>query len=303
MVGDTMYAIGYPGLAENIFADSTTTWGNSDSTVTKGTMSRMFLQSGTGVASLQVDCEFKNGNSGGPLVTEDNTVVGITTYTVTNTSSGDAVKYCINISEVIPMLNQNGVAYMNGPAASKPSGDEPVTPPTVNPPPETEKEGFPLWAIIAIAAVVLIAVVVVLIVVLSKKKTPAAPAAPAAPAQPAYAPQPQRPAQPTRSAGVRSLSQQHRGTRVTVGPQPIVLGRGQDCAVVYQSNTPGVSGHHCQLSWDAASGDFILTDLQSTYGTYLANGQKLTPNMAYRLRSGDQFYLGERSNMLQVSVE
>ena len=102
---------------------------------------------------------------------------------------------------------------------------------------------------------------------------------------------------------MRSLSPQHRGTRVTLGAQPIVLGRGQDCTVVYQSNTPGVSGHHCSLSWDSASGEFILTDLSSTYGTFLANGQKLTPNMAYRLRSGDQFYLGERANLLQVSVE
>ncbi len=299
MVGDAVYAIGYPGLAENIFADATTTWGNSDATVTKGTISRLFLQSGTGVAKIQTDCDFKNGNSGGPLVTDNNTVIGVCASSV-NDSGGNEIRYCINIDEVIPALNQYGVKFALGAAKAEP--DEPVTPP---PPVEPEKEGLPLWAIIAIiAAVVVIAVVVILAIVLSKKKSaPAAQPAPAAPAAPVYAPPQQRPAQPTRTGGVRSLSPQHRGTRVSVGQQPIVLGRGQDCAVVYQSNTPGVSGHHCQLAWDSASGDFILTDLQSTYGTYLANGQKLTPNMAYRLRSGDQFYLGERSNMLQVSVE
>ncbi len=46
-----------------------------------------------------------------------------------------------------------------------------------------------------------------------------------------------------------------------------------------------------------------MTDLSSTYGTYLQNGQKLMPNTPYHIHSGDQFYLGERANMLQVNVE
>ena len=70
MVGSTIYAVGYPGLAENVFADATTTWGPSDVSVTSGSISRLLTTSGTGQMRLQIDCVIRHGNSGGPLVNE-----------------------------------------------------------------------------------------------------------------------------------------------------------------------------------------------------------------------------------------
>ncbi len=298
MVGSTVYAVGYPGLAENVFADATSSWSSSDSTVTRGTISRLFLTSGTGVASVQIDCDIKNGNSGGPLVSDNGTVVGINTWGVEN-GNNESINYAINISEAIPLLNQYSVPYVTGSASTTPANPEGTDQPVA--PTAPAQGGFPLWAIILIAAVVVVAIVVVVIVLVTRgKKNRPAPAA--QPVQPPVQ-QPMRPAAPTRNAYVRSLSSQHRGNRIPVGGQPILLGRGQDCAVVYQANTPGVSGHHCSLAWNPATSDFILTDLQSTYGTYLQSGQKLTPNAPYHLRPGEQFYLGDRANMVQVSVE
>ena len=73
--------------------------------------------------------------------------------------------------------------------------------------------------------------------------------------------------------------------------------------MVFGEKTPGVSSRHCSLAYDNASGDFILTDLNSTYGTFLANGQKLMPQTPYHLRVGEQFYLGGDANSLRVEIQ
>lgn len=296
MVGSTVYAVGYPGLAENVFADATTSWGKSDSTVTSGTISRMFMTAGTGTSSIQIDCEIKSGNSGGPLVNDSGAAVGICTYNVSDTDN-NSINYAISISEAITLMNQYGVPYtVAGSAAdlaegtSEDSAVEAMAEPVPEPEPETSS--FPVVPVVIAVVAAAAVLVVVVVLVSSKKKKGQAAQGQQAPAQPT----------PVRQGYVRSLSPQHRGSRIPV-TQGILLGRSQECAVVYQSNTPGVSGRHASLSFDEASGDFLLTDLQSTYGTYLQNGQKLTPNMAYRLRSGDQFYLGEAGNLLQVDAE
>ena len=290
-VGSTVYAVGYPGLAENVFADATTSWGKSDSTVTSGTISRMFLTAGTGTSSIQIDCVIKSGNSGGPLVNDSGAAIGINTYNVSD-ADNNSIYYAVNISEAITLLNQYGVAYGTASSAAEiPAAEDAAVPVVEAPAPEPESAGFPVVPVVIGAVVVVIVAVVVVLLLQKKKKTQKAPD-----------PMPVVPPAPVKQGYVRSLSSQHRGSRIPVGSQGILLGRSQECAVVYQSNTPGVSGRHASLTFDAVTGDFILTDLQSTYGTYLKNGQKLTPNMAYRLRSGDQFYLGEAANLLQVDM-
>ena len=80
MVGSKIYAIGYPGLAQNNDAAATSEWGESDATVTSGTISRIFTTQGTGVNLVQVDCVFRRGNSGGPMLNEDGAVIGINSW-------------------------------------------------------------------------------------------------------------------------------------------------------------------------------------------------------------------------------
>ena len=55
---------------------------------------------------------------------------------------------------------------------------------------------------------------------------------------------------------------------------PVQLGRDAAvCRLVYQDGTPGVSSKHCQVCFDQREGVFVVTDLNSTYGTFLSNGQ------------------------------
>ncbi|MCM1160530.1 MAG: FHA domain-containing protein [Roseburia sp.] len=102
---------------------------------------------------------------------------------------------------------------------------------------------------------------------------------------------------------VRSLSAQHNGAVYQLNDRQILIGRDvANCTVVFQKGTPGVSSKHCSLSYDKSTGEFILTDLKSTYGTFLMNGQKLTAGMSCRLKPGDQFYMGSNANLLRVEV-
>lgn len=284
MVGSTVYAIGYPSLADNIVAGSTTSWGMSDCTITKGSISRLVTTEGTGVRNIQIDCDIRPGNSGGPLVNEDGAAVGINTWGYPE--NGDTLKYAINIDEAISMLKLHDVPYelinpLNPVVDEEPGdvGDDSDTDPVPS---------YGLYLAIGILAVIIVAAVAVIL--MRRKKKPEDVIAPPTP-------------QPTRIPVVRTIS----GTPLRASLPPhgqLLIGRNpSDCNLVFPNNTPGVSGRHCSLSWDSPSASFVLTDLQSTYGTYLENGQKLAPGVSCHLRPGERFYLGEKKNMLSVGLE
>ena len=65
----------------------------------------------------------------------------------------------------------------------------------------------------------------------------------------------------------------------------------------------GISGRHCQVVYDPNEDCFIITDLGSSYGTFLGNGKKLTANVAEKLSTGDTFYLCDNANRFVVSKE
>ena len=50
-------------------------------------------------------------------------------------------------------------------------------------------------------------------------------------------------------------------------------------------------------------GEFVLTDLNSTYGTFLSNGQRVAPNSPVKLAPKSSFYLGEADNAVYVDLE
>lgn len=65
MVGAKVYAVGYPGLSDNIIIDTVTRWGSDDLTFTSGIISRLVTTSGSGVKNIQIDVALSGGNSGG----------------------------------------------------------------------------------------------------------------------------------------------------------------------------------------------------------------------------------------------
>lgn len=277
MVGQTVYAVGYPGVADQV-VNAVTIYGKEDATVTTGIISRLITESGTGRRVLQMDATIHPGNSGGPLVSERGCVVGINTEMrgiQREESPAEVLYYALNIEEVIPLLKRNDIPYEIGP----------------------KNELTVMW--IAIGAAAVLALVVVIIV--AGKKSGENPPKPEPEPQPV--PQPVPPPAPQKSPMLRSLSAQHGGAVMRVNSQGVLIGRDvSSCQVTFIENTPGISARHCSVAWDASAGEFILTDLKSTYGTYLSNGQRLTPGVACRLQPGSTFYLGERNNAMRVEL-
>lgn len=291
MVGNRVYVVGYPGLSENKFTGAVSRWKVSDSSVVDGSLSRLLTGEGTGVRRLQTNAPMQAGNSGGPLVNENGQVLGINYMAVYTGDVTETNNYAINVDELIPILDKNNIKYeLAGAESAKPAEPEPK--PIIPDPPTPDPINTKI--LIAALAAAVILVILLLIVILTKKKQPQTPTnvSPSAPQTGMGG-----------SPAICSLSEQHNGAHFPLNGSQILIGRDvATCAVVFREGTPGVSSRHCSVSYEPASGDFILTDLRSSYGTFLANGQQLTPGLPYRLKEGQEFYLGGRANLLRVEI-
>ncbi|MDE5699625.1 MAG: trypsin-like peptidase domain-containing protein [Lachnospiraceae bacterium] len=263
-IGDPVYAAGFPGLADQA-VDSKSSFSIDDITVTNGTISRFITENGTGRRIIQMDAAIYHGNSGGPLVNTNGDLVGVNVAGI----EGQGMNYAVNVNELIPLLVKNNVAYELALSSGKASSV------------------IPIVVVIAGAAVV----AVVVIVLKGKKK--------------------QQPASVSAAQGgalqhkpvVYPASPAHGSVKVTVEGRPVVLGRdAASCQIAFREGTPGVSRQHCQISWDTSRGAFVLTDLKSSYGTFLANGQRINPGMPCYLKPGDSFYLGDRANEIRTEL-
>lgn len=94
-----------------------------------------------------------------------------------------------------------------------------------------------------------------------------------------------------------------KGQSITVGDgQTVKIGRSlksSDMVVDYISE---ISRVHCTVSFNAKERLFYLTDV-STNGTFLSTNERLYSNRAYRIPSGQQFYLVRRDCMLMCKIE
>ena len=259
--GSEAYAVGYPAAAD-LTVTAVNSFSQKDATITTGSISRFLTESGTGRKLIQTDASLGGGNSGGPLIDGTGAVIGINTA---GSKLDSNLFYAVSVGEVLPLLDKNSIPYTLAP--------------------ETKSGGSTmLYVGIGAAAV---AVIAVLAVVLSKKKK-----APAAP----------KDQEPKGTPVLRSMAPQHGGMVVQLHGQPVQIGRdGAVCRLVYQDGTPGVSGRHCQVSFE--QGQFVLTDLNSTYGTFLSNGQRVAPNSPVTLPPKSSFYLGEADNTVYVDLE
>ncbi|MDD6489370.1 MAG: trypsin-like peptidase domain-containing protein [Clostridia bacterium] len=288
MVGSTVYTVGYPGNADNKFTGASK-YGIDDATVHKGVINKFVANEGKGVERIAIDAAVQHGNSGGPLVNEEGYVLGVNTNIFSNMPFSEQIEtdyYAINSTEVIRFLDKNNIPYETAGGTG----------------------GFTVWIIIGIVAAVVIAGVVVVLIVMKNKNKPATAVANVNSAVRVnnQVPNVTNVNIPVKKGGViRSMSVQHGGKTFPVGKAPVMIGRDPSvCSVVYKEGTPGVSGKHCTVSYDSDRQEFTLTDLRSSYGTYLLrNGKKINANEPVKLRPGESFYVGDKANIISVELE
>ena len=91
------------------------------------------------------------------------------------------------------------------------------------------------------------------------------------------------------------------GRVFSLGGEGLMIGRDHlSCHVVIPSAYRSVSRTHCFITFNPASGMFILNDRQSTAGTYLMNGSRVPASQPIALRSGDRFYVATQENTFEV---
>ena len=330
LVGSTVYAVGYPGLSDNVIAEPTSSWDVTDASVTKGTVNRIFTTEGTGRANLQIDCVIRHGNSGGPLINGDGAVVGVNTWSVSSSSDDADIYYAVSIDEAILMLNQSGITYTmysdtaGGTAGS--SGTEgtngtegnitdPVTNGTgtngaeIQPAPAPSSGNGGLIVAVVVMAVVILAGGGAAVFFLIRKNKSKSPQSGITGSNISYQ-QPVSPQAPRRDA---SSGQQHgRGSQgirlIAVGGymdgrtypvdgNEITFGRDVSATVCFPADAKGVSRQHCRIFWQ--NGTLMLMDSGSSYGTYTQAG-KLQPMKPVPVKSGDVFYIGEKKNCFKI---
>lgn len=339
MVGNTVYACGFPGIAANDDKDAVSQRSVSDVSVTQGLISRLLTQHATGVREIQTDTDFWHGNSGGPLVLENGVAIGITANGVvqvtkeqdTEVEEREELNYAVSMAEVIPLLKNNSIPYTSDPilgtdvSENDKEGEDAVSSEkssssvvTSSEEVKQEGEGLSTTMIIIIAAAAVFAVIVILIIVLTSKKKRSAGTASNAPApapMPMGNPSPMnmegqmgnqqvmpmgnQPRQMDFNLSVQGVSGLFAGRTYTQGRDGrIMFGRQPSCQVVFGGNDKNVSGNHCVLF--KQDGGVMLMDLGSTNGTYLENGTRLQPNVAYALHAGERFYLVNKNYMFMI---
>lgn len=269
-VGDTVYALGYPLSADAATTDErrhTDYAGSVESiTVTTGVVSRFVDYSGASARIIQHDAAINGGNSGGPLINEKGAVVGVNTisFNLNGINSSETNHSGSVASEhVMRVLDSIGIEY-----------DSAVS------------SGFPVALVVAAAAV--LAVIVAVVLLARRRRSSPQPAA-----TPASGP---APAQELR---IQGQSGAFSGRRFALNGQVRI---GRDPAandLVYPDGTPGISHRHCVVA--LSGGQLTLTDLGSSYGTFLSGGRKLAPNQPVPLRVGDRFYLGSEQESFVIT--
>lgn len=315
MVGSTVYAVGYPGLADNIIAEPTSSWDIEDATVTRGTVNRIFTTEGTGRVNLQIDCVIRHGNSGGPLVNGDGAVVGVNTWSVSSSSTDEDMYYAVSIDEAILLLNQSGVTYTMYSDTAQTTGGSIVTDGAtgneddinggsiIEPQPEPSSGSTGLIVAVVVMAVVIIAGIGVAVFLLIRKNKASQPNhvtdgsvsfPKPAPGQRASSGQPRSDGQGIQLIAVGGYMD---GRTYPVDGNEITFGRDASSTVRFPADAKGVSRQHCRIFWK--NGTLMLMDCGSSYGTYTQAG-KLESMKPVPVKAGDVFYIGEKKNCFRI---
>ena len=93
----------------------------------------------------------------------------------------------------------------------------------------------------------------------------------------------------------------HGRSYLLVPGKSLVFGRDPARAnVTVPPDTRGISAVHCEIK--VKDGVPVLIDRNSSYGTFFSNGQKLEPNVPYKIKGRVRFYLADPKNYFEIDV-
>ena len=111
--GDAIYAVGFPGAADDLSLSVATL--AREATITDGIISAVraiqVTASGKDVTMYQINADINPGNSGGPLFDVKGRVIGMNTY---GWVGGSGINGAIAIEETIALAKENGVKVKTG---------------------------------------------------------------------------------------------------------------------------------------------------------------------------------------------
>ena len=312
--GESVYAIGFPAISDNVTRSIAASVDNV--TVTTGVVSRITHMDLNDVDTdiIQTDAAINSGNSGGPMITEEGYVIGLNTYGYHDgEGSGGTIYMAVQIDYVISRLNdlidigtlQNFTYTL---ITNRQSGSGSLLP------------------TLLICAAVVAAAAAAAVLILRRKQKPAStgtagqnkqsratahqarqdagypktgPAEDIFPKTSPVDPIPKTmPADAMPALRLVGVEGCFAGRRFAL-ESAIRMGRLPDKNdLVFPADTTGVSGVHCVLRLTSAGA--TLTDLGSSFGTFLHDGTRLQPHQAVNLRPGDSFTLGSQKQKFKL---
>ena len=280
-IGDTAYALGYPGVASS--SQQFNTYDENDITLTKGIISKRIKPVWSDYSAFQMDVYINHGNSGGPLVDDRGFLIGINSSgAVDEQGKSEGVNFAITSAELVKILDSENIRYtMAGGGISW-------------------AQTWFAYVFLPLGVLALVSGLILLIV--SHKKKQGTPVYAGAAAGVSNA-RDSRGSVGTRAV-LRGVTGKYAGQSFDLLQGKVIIGRDPAaCNIVFDRNTPGISGRHCQVAYDPNEDRFLITDLGSSYGTFFAGGKKLTANVTEKMSAGDTFYLCDNANRFVVSKE
>ena len=265
----SVYALGYPGSTDYLTLSEDNTYklvaDIEDVTLTNGIISMLTNSALFGNTDIILhSATINHGNSGGPLLDSNGAVIGINTYLL---DQGSAQYASLYIDYVIDMLEEENVRYTV-------YGEE-------------EEEDNSLKTVLWIAIGVIAAVAAGFVMLFSKKAGKYI-------KDEEDRKQAEEDAKAIRVQATDGVFAGHRYEIVS----EVSFGRAPDNAIVFPTDTKGVSSHHCVI---IRSGDQLyIKDLGSTYGTAL-NGNTIPANQLVSAKVGDRFSLGSEDQAFIIT--
>lgn len=296
-----VWCIGFPAVADD-YSDGGANVNSriQDITITKGSVSNPSYSS-DGVKCILTDTVINKGNSGGPMVDANGYAVGVNTWGL-----GDNMNLAVSIDYVMAALDDLNLPYFEGTSAETAKDPDPTpdrSEADEEEPDEGDEEepvlsqaGKPsksktryIIAAAAGAAVLIVAGVITALILAARKKKTGGEQQQAAAAIPSH-----------KMLVATCVRGNIAGTRSSPARELYIGRHAGSCRLAFPQGTAGVSRVHCRLR--LLGENIELTDLGSSYGTFLPGGVRLRANAPVYIREGDIFYLASENIAISVHI-